>query len=801
MAKYRSKKRSHPSVRNNAQAGATRGEDKTPPIAKAAARPAEIESYFPSERRPLWPAAFLRAAGDPARIITRRWKGEIPHMGAVFALVFALYAYTAPRLVALEDDGLFIMNLDKFGVAHPPGYPFYTLLGAIFYHILPFGAPALKGHLFSSFAGAIACSALYATTAMLTRGRIFAYLAGLSFGASHTFWSQSIIAEVYALNAAMFFIMLALTLRYAAFWRGDIGRDRVRVFTALAIATGLALANHVPLILLGGTGLGIIVFSQLGDILRARRLLRGALIVLVAVAVPYAVMVWRSHSDSISLFYGPIDSIEDLLFYIARKGYAGVDKQANVDWTDKQAFIQILSQRMLWQYTPLGAALSLLGVFVMLRSRFNWICLGLLSTWFCSSYLLIALIDFQAEFIWFSAFRVYSLVSYGVMGIWLAVGAAWVADWGRRLSPQHGAQSIGFVLAVAVLGWQVTAHWKDNNRRDYRWAHDFATFKLNGLEPNAAFFSFDDLDVPVMYLNHVEEVRPDVEVYNDQGLVLANRLYSPLIPDHAPPNAPNIESKAKILRNYTNENGRPVYYHPQRIDLFRHPQFGSDFLGFYRKVNRESPSDRIILSDRLREWLDTNLAYERFTDDWTRHQHYNTVATLVNAIMIAAASGFEMSDEWREVIDRARDKNTLAHVISALQLWGRGFLDDDEKKRQEWEWTENRDLHGDEQLSAQGKSYFYLLRANLARDLFGEDDPRIVENLYQAVAQDPKQGNQALNPLLDRLFNDGDNCAFLDLVESHYPKASDIPPGLLSRVRSVRARGCENDKADKADNI
>ena len=113
----------------------------------------------------------------------------------------------------------------------------------------------------------------------------------------------------------------------------------------------------------------------------------------------------------------------------------------------------------------------------------------------------------------------------------------------------------------------------------------------------------------------------------------------------------------------------------------------------------------------------------------------------------------------------------------------------------------NRDLHGDEQLSAQGKSYFYLLRANLARDLFGEDDPRIVENLYQAVAQDPKQGNQALNPLLDRLFNDGDNCAFLDLVESHYPKASDIPPGLLSRVRSVRARGCENDKADKAENI
>ena len=93
------------------------------------------------------------------------------------------------------------------------------------------------------------------------------------------------------------------------------------------------------------------------------------------------------------------------------------------------------------------------------------------------------------------------------------------------------------------------------------------------------------------------------------------------------------------------------------------------------------------------------------------------------------------------------------------------------------------------------------MRANLARDLSARTIRASSKIYTKPWRKIPKQGNQALNPLLDRLFNDGDNCAFLDLVESHYPKASDIPPVLLSRVRSVRARGCENDKADKAENI
>ena len=54
----------------------------------------------------------------------------------------ALYVATLPRTVVLEDDGLFLMAGVHLGVAHPPGYPLYTLIVHLFTR-LPFGDPAV----------------------------------------------------------------------------------------------------------------------------------------------------------------------------------------------------------------------------------------------------------------------------------------------------------------------------------------------------------------------------------------------------------------------------------------------------------------------------------------------------------------------------------------------------------------------------------------------------------------------------------------------------------------------------------
>ncbi len=775
---------------------------------------------------------------SPYSLVPRKWRAELPHLAAVFFIALLLYGYTAPRLVALEDDGLFISNLHFFGVAHPPGYPIHTLLGSIFYHLLPFGTPAFKGHFFSGFAAAAACAAIYAIVAMLVRGRICAYLGGLAYAVSDTFWSQAIIAEVYTLNAALFFIVLALCLRYAGH-AGRSGKTHRRIFIAITFIYGLGAANHYPLLALGSIGLGMLVLSQIGNILTFNRIFLGIGGVLLGAAPPYLLMVLRSGwhpAENPANFYGPIgllginetddspnrydvsDKVVDFGFYFFRSGYSGVDKQSGVGWEDKLAFGGALADDMLWQFTPIGFALVALGFFAMMRSRYQWLWLSLSVSWFMSSVLLVFLLDFKAEYIWLAAFRVYHLLAFGIMAIWLAVGAARAADWAGRISPAARRTAAGLILA-SVVGLSAAAHWNKNNRRDYRWAHDLAVAKLNSVEPDAVLFTFDDLDLPVGYLHFVEGLRPDLKVYNDQALVYGDRLYSPLTPDHAPPHAPQAHNKQDVLRRFTESTGRPIYYHTARAKLYSHPRFGSDFMGFFRRVNRDGAEQRIILSDFLRLWMGDNVGLHpprsapgawadvfrrpRFyapggdgeiVDLWTRQQHFTSVSQVVNAVQLASFHGLALSDEWTELIDRALEKNALARLSSNAQKISFGRMSEEEMRR-ELDWMKR--FHPDEEplLGRQLRANFYWQKARLGRLLNDEEAPA-EETLLLGKRENESPDNPASAELLAMYERDGRHCDFIALMDELYPDATEIPRARLQALRRARDVGrCDESRA------
>ena len=751
--------------------------------------------YFFSDKRGLWPTQVLESAAKPYMLVAREWRREIPHMAAVFFAVLILYALTTPRLVTLEDDGLFISNLHFFGVAHPPGYPIHTLLGSIFYHLLPFGTPAFKGHFFSGFAGAVACVGIYAIIAMLVRGRVFAYLGGMAYGASDTFWSQAIIAEVYTLNAALFFIVMALCIRYAGHV-GRSGKTHRWIFIAITFVYGLGVANHYPLLGLGSIGLGMIVLSQIGNILP--RIPLGIAGVFAGAAPAYLLMVWRSGYDTAgnpANFYGPIgllglnekEKVVDFSFYFLRSGYSGVDKQAGVGLDDKLAFAASLGDDMLWQFTPLGFVFVVLGFAVLARSRYHWLWLSMSVSWFMTSFLLVYLLDFKAEYIWMAAFRVYHILAFGIMAVWLAVGAAWTADKLRRFLPHIAWRQTGIIILSSVVGLTVAAHWDKNNRREYRWAHDLAMAKLNSVEQDAVLFTFDDLDLPVGYLHFVEGVRSDLKVYNDQALVYGDRLYSPLVPDHPPPHAPGSANKAAVLRGFIRETPRPIYYHAARAGLYANPQNGSDIVGFYRRVNREGADTRIILPHYIKDWLSDNIPkHDTISDLWTRQQHYTTVSQLVNSVLLANFSGLELDEEWLELIDRALEKNPLARISANSQKMNYRLLDEDGMRR-EVEWMRQFSPESDPLLGRQLRAAFYWQKAVFLTAL--KDESESVEEILlegkRQNAADPN--NPATNDLIFLYRRDERHCDLITLVEEVWPKAAGMPKHLLPILRESRA--------------
>ena len=246
----------------------------------------------------------------------RHFPGRLPNALAWLAAVggpFALYALSLPHDVVLEDDGLFLMAGAHLGIAHPPGYPLYTWICHAFMQ-LPFGTPALLGHLSSAVLGALACGFVFWGARLLGASMLPAVLAAWLLGASESFWSQAIIAEVYALNALLFFAAYALILHAVRC------PERIWPWLTTAAVYGLSMANHWPLTALATPGL-------LAAALPARRRVFAQLPKLLGIALPcailpYAWMVWRSQQEPLFSFYGAIDSWDRLWFYVSRHSSA-----------------------------------------------------------------------------------------------------------------------------------------------------------------------------------------------------------------------------------------------------------------------------------------------------------------------------------------------------------------------------------------------------------------------------------------------------------------------------------------------
>ena len=181
----------------------------------------------------------------------------------------AAYVLTLAPTVSLEDSGELVVAADYLGVPHPPGYPIWTLLAWLFQWVFHFvtyeGQPnrAWSVGFMSAFFGAVACATLAllvsrsgydmlraipgavtslgsrATDCVVGGGGV---AGGLLFAFSPVLWSQSVIVEVYSLNAFFLSIILLLTYRWMCRPHEDL-----MLYTA-AFLFGLGLTNHQSLL-------------------------------------------------------------------------------------------------------------------------------------------------------------------------------------------------------------------------------------------------------------------------------------------------------------------------------------------------------------------------------------------------------------------------------------------------------------------------------------------------------------------------------------------------------------------------
>jgi len=158
-------------------------------------------------------------------------------------LAFILYTFTLSPSINFGDSPELVSAAYNLGIAHPPGYPLYSLVGKLFAFIPAGGDIAGRVNLLSAFfaAASVFMAALITTRLAGDKSRLGAVFAALVLALSPTLWSQAVVAEVYTLNLFIFSLLVFLLLR----WRD--GGDRGFLYAG-AFICGLGLGNHHTLL-------------------------------------------------------------------------------------------------------------------------------------------------------------------------------------------------------------------------------------------------------------------------------------------------------------------------------------------------------------------------------------------------------------------------------------------------------------------------------------------------------------------------------------------------------------------------
>jgi len=155
---------------------------------------------------------------------------------------FALYRATLLAGFDFGDTGFLQVTVGEPVITPRAGYPLYFAIGNLFVKLTGLD-PARALNLASAVQAAIACGLVALAGAELTGSVMAGSASALLITASYTFWSQAIIAEVYALHMVCVALALLLLLRWAE--RPTMARLAL-FFSAYALGFG----NHLAMILL-----------------------------------------------------------------------------------------------------------------------------------------------------------------------------------------------------------------------------------------------------------------------------------------------------------------------------------------------------------------------------------------------------------------------------------------------------------------------------------------------------------------------------------------------------------------------
>src|SRR4051812_7152290 len=491
--------------------------------------------------------------------------------GIVSLAIFVLYLITLAPNTAMWDTSEYIAAAYTLGLPHPPGNPFFVLIGRVF-SIMPIASSiAARVNILAAVASAVSAGMWFLITERVLVGwfterwqRVTGgALAALIGATSFTVWNQSVVNEkVYTVSLVGIAIISWLMIR----WSDDPdGRKADRLLVLVAYLLALGYANHMAGAL-PGLAAGVAVMIR-----RPRTLVRGKLILACLGAAvigmtPFATQPIRAAhypainegeptgcKNGIAVSCTFSKETWDSFMYNFNRGQYGKPSMAErqAPFTGQIAMYWYYFK---WQWlrdahgdqagrqSILAALFLVLGLFggwvhFQRDRRSFWYFAALM---FSATLLLIYYLNFKYGATQPAGPDVsldqkevrdrdyFYLWSFSAWGVWAALGLSFV--W-ESIAAMIGTvkERVGKtdVIMPTDRAWKIASpllalgliplftNWSSAPRKGQTDTRDFAADLLNSVEPYGVLVTVGDNDTfPLWYAQDVEGIRKDVLVVN-----------------------------------------------------------------------------------------------------------------------------------------------------------------------------------------------------------------------------------------------------------------------------------------------
>ncbi|MEW5990762.1 MAG: DUF2723 domain-containing protein [Chloroflexota bacterium] len=457
-------------------------------------------------------------------------------VSAIAALT--LYVRTLAPTVGTGDSGELSTVAATLGLAHPPGYPTFTVLGHLFTW-LPVGDPAYRVNLMSAVLDALAVG-----VAVLIAGRLIeaahveaarggpdagprrawlpwaaAAVGGLALAFSTAFWRYSLVAEVFALANLLALLVLLLMIEWSR------RPERSRFLWAAGLVAGLALTNQQTIAFAAPAfvvllGLGLTRYTapppgrRKGRPVPWRAVGIGVGLGLVGM-LPYLYLPIAGAAGADTVWGDPT-SIGGFLGIVGRSAYGTLSLTVRDTSGSALEHIGLFVGYLVSAYSPVGIGLAFVGgAWLAVRRTGEAAALGLWLVMTGPVFLALANPPLTDPVTRGVLERFYLLPSLPVAlvvaaGAWF--GATWLGDHIPAPAVVRAwTRPAAVAVAIAALGGLALVRLPEVDESGNRVAEIYADDLLGALPPNTVLLMRSDENyTSVTYAQEVRGLRPDV---------------------------------------------------------------------------------------------------------------------------------------------------------------------------------------------------------------------------------------------------------------------------------------------------